>query len=627
MSGRGWLTSLGVLVAALVLAVPAGADAPVSNQGNITVEATSPDGATVSFTAADSEGDTCTPASGTLFAIGADQVVGCQTPDTTPFTFTVTVLDPAPPVITVPDNMTVTVGASASGAEVSYTAPAATDNFDGTDPVTCSHSGSTFPIGMTTVNCTATDAAGHTGSASFTVTVNQDITPPTITTPDNPLVEATGPGGASVSYTATVSDPDDTPTVGCFPSSGSTFPLGPTPVNCTAHDTHDNTSAASFTVTVRDTTAPVIGSVPADITANAGTLPAGAVVTFTNPSATDAVDGTVAVTCSLASGSTFPYAASTVNCSASDHLGHTSTASFKVTVNDTTPPVIAVPTPIVTQAASSTGAVVSYGATALDVVDGVLTPKPTCLPVSGSSFAVGVTTVTCNAKDKAGNAATSQSFTVTVTAPPADGSPPPATTTTAPFTPPVVRKPQAVSNFTVNPGDRRVVVVWKLPAGDSLHVELLRAIGGGSPKTIYSGTSLSFADTRLINGRRYSYSIVVVDADGNRSDSVSKNATPNALPLVAPAAGARVTSPPTLRWVPAAKATYYNVQLFRNNHKILSIWPGSNRVTLKQHWVFGGRAFTLSAGQYRWYVWPGFGPHRDRKYGKVLGSSTFQVAG
>jgi hypothetical protein len=32
--------------------------------------------------------------------------------------------------------------------------------------------GSTFPVGQTTVECKATDAAGNTGTASFTVIVN-----------------------------------------------------------------------------------------------------------------------------------------------------------------------------------------------------------------------------------------------------------------------------------------------------------------------------------------------------------------------------------------------------------------------------------------------------------------------
>jgi hypothetical protein len=45
------------------------------------------------------------------------------------------------------------------------------------------------------------------------------------------------------------------------------------------------------------------------------------------------------------------------------------------------------------------------------LVDGALTP--TCVPASGSSFALGTTLVTCSATDGAGNTA-SASFSVTL---------------------------------------------------------------------------------------------------------------------------------------------------------------------------------------------------------------------
>jgi len=62
---------------------------------------------------------------------------------------------------------------------VTYTATA-TDLVDGSVAVTCSPaSGSTFPLGTTTVQCTATDAHNNTAHGSFTVKV-QDTTPPTI---------------------------------------------------------------------------------------------------------------------------------------------------------------------------------------------------------------------------------------------------------------------------------------------------------------------------------------------------------------------------------------------------------------------------------------------------------------
>jgi hypothetical protein len=55
---------------------------------------------------------------------------------------------------------------------VNYTSPTANDIVDGAVTVTCSPaSGSTFPIGTTTVTCSATDARNNTSSTSFTVTV------------------------------------------------------------------------------------------------------------------------------------------------------------------------------------------------------------------------------------------------------------------------------------------------------------------------------------------------------------------------------------------------------------------------------------------------------------------------
>ena len=102
-----------------------------------------------------------------------------------------------------PSNATVEA-TSASGANVTYTAPTATDNVDGTDVVSCSPaSGSTSAIGATTVSCSATDRAGNTAHSSFTVVV-QDTTAPTVsvTAPSN----NTTVSGSSVTIFASASD-------------------------------------------------------------------------------------------------------------------------------------------------------------------------------------------------------------------------------------------------------------------------------------------------------------------------------------------------------------------------------------------------------------------------------------
>ncbi|KRC48713.1 MULTISPECIES: HYR domain-containing protein [unclassified Nocardioides] len=71
-----------------------------------------------------------------------------------------------------------------------------------------------------------------------------------------------------------------------------------------------------------------------------------------------------------------------------------------IAVEDVTPPVVTVESKTV-EATSPAGAVVSYDASAVDNVDGPLTP--TCVPPSGSQFPLGVTPVDCEATDAAGN--------------------------------------------------------------------------------------------------------------------------------------------------------------------------------------------------------------------------------
>ncbi len=82
------------------------------------------------------------------------------------------------------------------------------------------------------------------------------------------VLEATGPGGAVVTWTdPTATDiVDGIRPVTCVPASGTLFPVTPpapvTTVTCTASDTRGNTAEELFTVTVRDTTAPVVTAGP-----------------------------------------------------------------------------------------------------------------------------------------------------------------------------------------------------------------------------------------------------------------------------------------------------------------------------------------------------------------------------
>lgn len=92
--------------------------------------------------------------------------------------------------------------------------------------------------------------------------------------------------------------------------------------------------------------------------------------------------------------------------------------------------------------------------------------------------------------------------------------------------------------------------------------------------------------------------------------------------LLAPQGGVRVKAPPLLRWRRVTGAVYYNVQLYRGGLKVLSAWPTRPRLQLRARWTYLGRQQKLSAGSYKWYVWPA--RSRDH-YGALLGQSTFIV--
>ena len=103
------------------------------------------------------------------------------------------------------------------------------------------------------------------GDNVATETTGVSNPPPVIICPAN-VTQPNDPGlcSAVVTYPApTVTDNCPGTTVACAPPSGSTFPVGSTPVTCTATDSGGGTSACTFTVTVADVEPPVITEVTA----------------------------------------------------------------------------------------------------------------------------------------------------------------------------------------------------------------------------------------------------------------------------------------------------------------------------------------------------------------------------
>jgi hypothetical protein len=167
-------------------------------------------------------------------------------------------------------------------------------------------------------------------------------------------------------------------------------------------------------------------------------------------------------------------------------------------------------------------------------------------------------------------------------------------------------------------------VTWKKPP-DAVLIRIDRSPGiNGRKKTrVYKGTGQAFVDKTVKQGVRYRYEVIATDAAGNLA---AKAVTADARPaLFAPLAGAVVRAPVRFAWEAAEGARYYNLQLYRNGTKVLSLWPTKPRLRLAKTWRYLGRQQRLSPGRYRWFVWPALGTRAKPRFGKPLGSSSFTV--
>jgi alpha-tubulin suppressor-like RCC1 family protein len=336
---------------------------------DIYVPATSPAGACVFFmppTSTWATAVTCSPPPNTTFPIGSTPVT-CTAWDayghsasTDPFT--VNVINPAPPTFTnVPAPITrIVTGPTA----ITYAAPTVVDQLD--NPASCSScagpatsggplgppppcapprvtatctpaSGSTFPLGTTTVSCTTSDSAGRTATATFDVTLIPQVTAHCVGASGAPVALPTAPGtcGVEVSNASTIAG-----TCGGALLEVCTFDgqvsetLRPgnyaIPVVGTAVDLTTTASCTSY-VKVIDANKPSL-TLPLDTITAIGNTASGAAVRY-SASASDICDGAVVPTCSAPSGATFPFGSTPVTCTATDAQGNSTSGSFLVQVN------------------------------------------------------------------------------------------------------------------------------------------------------------------------------------------------------------------------------------------------------------------------------------------------------
>ena len=267
---------------------------------NVTVTVpTGQTGAFVTYSAAGGVGD-CgaiqnSPASGSFFTVAGSPHTVTSSATGGSCTFTVTVLDTAPPTISCPSNITVTAPTGQDEATVNPGTPTFTASSGGTvvgvrsdgTPATYDDDGNEltpavvvplnapYPVGVTGIRWTVTDANGRTASCTQTITVNAvcgtDTEDPTLDAPDD-ITVSTGPdntgcvvalddelGQASAEDNCSV-----TVTIAGLPA-GNAFPIGPTTLTYRATDSSGNFVEDTQIVTVVDNTPPSIVA-PADAT-------------------------------------------------------------------------------------------------------------------------------------------------------------------------------------------------------------------------------------------------------------------------------------------------------------------------------------------------------------------------
>lgn len=360
---------------------------------------------------------------------------------TAAFSWNIVAQDVVVPTVTVPAD----VVAEATGltTPVNLGGPTtAVDDVDGTLAVT-NDAPADFPLGDTFVTYSATDSAGNTGSATQKVTI-QDTTPPVLAVPADITVVSSVPVAVDIG-TATASDLFEPVTISN--DAPALFPVGSTLVTWTATDANGNTGTAQQQVTVSVTPPPpdsdgdgvpdatdLCPSTPAgepvdadgcsasqlapDLVAPVVTPPAAIsveAVGVTTPvplgtaTAVDDRDGVVAV--SNDAPAEFPLGTTMVTYTAADSAGNTGSATQLVTVVDTTPPVLTVPSDVSVVAADYDPVTVALGtATATDIFGPVAIGND-----APATFSVGTTLVTWTATDTNGNLSTAtQNVTVTL---------------------------------------------------------------------------------------------------------------------------------------------------------------------------------------------------------------------
>ncbi|MGH7941855.1 MAG: HYR domain-containing protein, partial [Limisphaerales bacterium] len=204
-------------------------------------------------------------------------------------------------------------------------------------------SGTSLPVGTTTVTNTATDDSGNITNVTFMVTVN-DVEAPSANVPSAVVTNNFASDHCGTYVFFTLPPQTDNCAVSnevANPSSGSSFPVGATPVTVIVTDIHGNTATNSFTVTVNDTAPPNV-TCPGNQTnvANAETAMAQLPDLTSQVIATDPCGGNLTLTQIPPPGTTVGLGVTGVTVWAGDQNGNSNYCTTTVTVIYTNAPTI-----------------------------------------------------------------------------------------------------------------------------------------------------------------------------------------------------------------------------------------------------------------------------------------------
>ena len=197
---------------------------------------------------------------GNTFAVGVNTIIWTVVDgsgNTATATQTVTVIDNIAPVLNTVAPIVTTAG-NACTAAVTLIAPIATDNCTNSLVVTNNAPVSgIYPLGITTITWSVTDASGNTTTTAQTVTV-LDVTSP-VFVPIAPINANAGNNCiATVALPTPVAFDNCTSVVAITNNAPATYPIGTTTVVWTATDESGNTATANQLVIVTDATAPTV---------------------------------------------------------------------------------------------------------------------------------------------------------------------------------------------------------------------------------------------------------------------------------------------------------------------------------------------------------------------------------